>query len=109
MCLPAVAAILLPTTFDPVKLILRTAGWAMISSTTLGASAGVMWMILSAPAGRPASVKIWPSASWVRGRDLGGFDNHGVAGHERVADRAHGENGGRIPLRWEKGLVSGRQ
>lgn len=40
MCLPAVDAIIEPTIVLPVKLILRTAGWAISALVTTGASEG---------------------------------------------------------------------
>ena len=56
-----------PTFEEPVKLTRRTAGCAISSSTTSGASSAE-WMIrLTVPAGSPASTSARAIAAWVRG------------------------------------------
>ena len=58
---------ILPTFVEPVKFTRRTAGWAISSSTTSGASSGA-WMIrLTVPAGSPASTSARTIAACVRG------------------------------------------
>jgi hypothetical protein len=56
-----------PTRVEPVKLILRTAGCAISSSTTLPASAGALLMTLTTPGGKPASANTLPSRACVPG------------------------------------------
>lgn len=62
MCLPAVEAIIEPTLVLPVKLTLRTAGWAMRAVVTAAASETWWKTTFKHPAGRPACRKISPRA-----------------------------------------------
>ena len=54
-CSAAMVAIRRPTRVDPVKLIRRTAGWAISSPTTSAASPGAFVTRLTTPGGSPAS------------------------------------------------------
>ena len=60
-------AISLPTLVEPVKLIRRTAGCVMSSSTTSAASAGALVIRLTTPFGMPASTSACTIAPCVRG------------------------------------------
>ena len=92
-------AMICPTFEEPVKFTRRTAGWAISSSTTSGASPGA-WMIrLIAPAGRPASASARDDRG-VRARALlGRLEHDGVAVGQRRRDRARGEDHRRVPRR----------
>ena len=56
-----------PTAVDPVKFTRRTAGWAMIASTTRSESSGVLVRKFSTPAGSPASCMTSATIAWVFG------------------------------------------
>lgn len=61
-CIPASFATRRPTEVLPVKLILRTAGCAIMALTTAGASAGRQETIFRQPVGSPASANARPMA-----------------------------------------------
>ena len=67
--LPAVDAIMRPTAVEPVKLIFLIAGSSIRAVVTCAASSGRWKRTLSAPAGRPASLKALPIAHHVRGQN----------------------------------------
>ena len=56
-CRAAVWPMMRPTRVEPVKLTRRTAGWAIMASTTAAASAGALVTKFTTPAGRPASCR----------------------------------------------------
>ena len=66
-CAPAFSAMIRPTRVEPVKLIRRTAGWAISASTTAGASAGSLTIRFTTPSGTPASLTAATIAACVRG------------------------------------------
>ncbi len=59
-CWAAMPAMMRPTFVEPVKLIRRTAGWAIRASTTPGASVGALVTTLMTPGARPASRRTEP-------------------------------------------------
>ena len=65
--MPAFSAMIRPTRVEPVKLMRRTAGWAISSSTTSAASDGSLTIRLTTPAGKPASTSTRAIAAWTRG------------------------------------------
>ena len=66
-CRAAVSAMMRPTRVEPVKLMRRTAGCAISSSTTSAASLGSLVTRLIAPGGTPASFSASTIAACVRG------------------------------------------
>ena len=74
--LPLISAIFAPTTDDPVKLIFRTAGWAIMASHTAGVSPGATWTRLRTPGGRSASMKSWAAKVWIFGLYSDVFSMH---------------------------------
>ena len=72
-CRAAFSATSRPTRVEPVKLIRRTAGWAISSSTTSGASPASCVSRLTTPGGRPASSSARAISAWVRGHTSDAF------------------------------------
>ncbi len=89
-CLAAMPAMIRPTLVEPVKLIRRTAGWAISASTTPGASVGALVTTLITPAGRPASRSTEPISQWVRGHCSDAFST-------TVLPQASGTARARVP------------
>jgi hypothetical protein len=58
-----------PVRVEPVKLIRRTAGWAISVSTTSVAELSGVWRTESTPSGRPAAANISPSSEWTPGQN----------------------------------------
>ena len=72
-CRAAFSATSRPTRVEPVKLIRRTAGWAISSSTT-SAAASASWVTrFTAPSGSPASCSASAIAACVRGHTSDAF------------------------------------
>ena len=69
----AFSAIRRPTRVEPVKLMRRTAGWAISSSTTSGASSASWVSTFTTPGGMPASASARPISAWVRGQTSEAF------------------------------------
>ena len=79
-----------PTRVEPVKLIRRTAGWAISSSTTSDASSGSWVMRLTTPGGRPASSSARAISACVRGQTWDAFST-------TVLPKASGAATARVP------------
>ncbi len=67
------AAMILPTRVEPVKLTRFTAGCEMSASATASASLGSWVMTLTTPSPRPASVNTAPIRRWVAGQTSDAF------------------------------------
>src|SRR3954469_1548990 len=98
-CSAHLSAMILPTPVEPVKFTRRTAGWAMSSSTTSGASSVLCTTKLMTPGGRPASCRTDATAACTRGARLGRLEDHRVAEGQRRRDRARREDDRRVPRR----------
>src|SRR3954468_10166543 len=98
-CSAHLSAMILPTPVEPVKLTRRTAGWAMSSSTTSGASSVLCVTKLMAPGGRPASCRTAATAAWTRGHFSDALRITVFAERERRGDRARREDDRRVPRR----------
>jgi hypothetical protein len=97
-----------------VKLTRRTAGWAIIASTTVAESAGALVITLTAPAGNPASTKAWPISRWVCGDTSEAFritvlpqaSGMAMARTPRMTGAFHGAMPSTTPAGWRTAMAT---
>jgi hypothetical protein len=103
-----------PTRVEPVKLIRRTAGWAISSSTTAPASAGSWTIRFTTPGGMPASWSAAAIAAWVRGHSsealsttvLPYASGDATARVPRITGAFHGAIPSTTPAGWRTPIAS---